>query len=555
MTCARGTCTGKVNNVRVCLGTLRARNGAVPTPRRSSSESDTAVSEQQSPEQTPQAPEVPVTPAEQLAEPQAEQATPQEQAVPEPVAAEDASSGSAPAPAPVVPAPVKPAAPRPMPTPAAARVTAKPAQASPAPAAPSTSLEEARKFARVTEDGHVFVIVDGAEQPVGQYPDKTPDEALAYFVRKYDDLVAQVALLEQRVVAKAPAGDMPKTLDTLEAQVKERKVVGDIPALEARVETLRVAVDLLRTEERRNADQLREKSLAAREAIVAEAEELSGRPPAQVQWKQASTRMAELFELWKVEQKSGHRIGRSTEDALWKRFRAARTVFDRHRRTFFSKLDTDNAEAKGQKEALIARAEALQTSTDWGDTAREYRRLMDEWKASKRASRRDDDALWTRFRAAQDVFFEARKAANDEIDAEFGANLVVKEALLTEARALMPVKDLASAQRALNSIRDRWEAAGKVPRGDLQRVEAGLRQVEDAVKSAEDEQWRRSNPETKARSNSMLAQLEDAIADLEADLAKAQAKGDARQISKAQDALDARRQWLETVRRSASDLG
>lgn len=507
------------------------------------------MSEQQTPEQTPQAPEVPATPAEQVAEPQVAETEAAESSVAEPAQAEPASSDSEPA-----PAPVKPAAPRPRPTPAAARATAKPAQASPAPAAPTTSLEEARKFARVTEDGHVFVIVDGAEQPVGQYPDKTPDEALAYFVRKYDDLVAQIALLEQRVVAKAPAGDMPKTLDTLEAQVKERKVVGDIPALETRVETLRVAVDHLRSEERRNADQLREKSLAAREAIVAEAEELSGRPPAQVQWKQASTRMAELFELWKVEQKSGHRIGRSTEDALWKRFRAARTVFDRHRRTFFSKLDTDNAEAKGQKEALIARAEALQTSTDWGETAREYRRLMDEWKASKRASRRDDDALWTRFRAAQDVFFEARKSANDEIDAEFGANLVVKEALLTEARALMPVKDLASAQRALNNIRDRWEGAGKVPRGDMQRMEAGLRQVEDAVKTAEDEQWRRSNPETKARSNSMLAQLEDAIAELEADLAKAQAKGDARQISKAQDALDARRLWLETVRRSASDL-
>lgn len=510
-----------------------------------------------------------MTPAEQLAEPQASetQAAPVQAAQPEAVASETVEPDAAPveaAPADAAsaepaqeapaPAPAKPAVPRPVPTPAAARVTAKPAQSSPAPAAPSTPLEEARKFARVTEDGHVFVIVDGTEQPVGQYPDKTPDEALAYFVRKYDDLVAQIALLEQRVVAKAPSGDMPKTLDTLEAQVKDRKVVGDIPALETRVETLRVAVDHLRAEERRNADQLREKSTAAREAIVTEAEELSGRPPEQVQWKQASTRMAELFELWKVEQKSGHRIGRSTEDALWKRFRAARTVFDRHRRTFFSKLDTDNAEAKGQKEALIARAEALQTSTDWADTAREYRRLMDEWKASKRASRRDDDALWTRFRAAQDVFFEARKSANDEIDAEFGANLIVKEALLTEARALVPVKDLASAQRALNNIRDRWEAAGKVPRGDLQRVEAGLRAVEDAVKAAQDEQWRRSNPETKARSNSMLAQLEDAIAELEADLVKAQAKGDARQIGKAQDALDARRQWLETVRRSASDL-
>ena len=450
------------------------------------------------------------------------------------------------------PGPAAQAAAKPVPHPVSAAAP-KPVAAPPAPNA--TPLEEARKFAVVTEDGHVSVLVDGAEVPVGQYPDATPDEALAYFVRKYDDLVAQIALLEQRVVAKAPSADMPKTLDALEAQVKERKVVGDIPALESRVENLRVAVEHLRADERRNADKLREQAVATRETIVSEAEEIAGKPAEQTQWKQASARMAELFESWKNEQRSGHRIGRSTEEALWKRFRAARTTFDRHRRTFFSKLDSENSEAKAAKEALIARAEALQNSTDWGNTAREYRRLMDEWKASKRASRRDDDALWQRFRAAQDVFFNARKAVNEEIDREYAGNLEVKEKLLVEAKGLLPVKDLAAAQKALNSIRDRWDAAGKVPRGDLQRIEAGLRQVEDAVRSAEDEQWRRSNPETKARSNSMLSQLEDAIAGLEQDLAKAQAKGDARQIAKAQEALDARKAWLETVRRSASDLG
>lgn len=485
-----------------------------------------------------------------------------EQQLPEQPQQEEATAEATEAERPTQPEQVTPAAVPAAPTPAAVK-PGKPSStqggAAPAavvtPVAPVTSLEEARKFGRVSEDLHVFVTVDGEEVAVGQYPDKTPDEALAYFVRKYDDLVAQVMLLEQRVVAKAPSGDMPKTLDAIEASVKERKVVGDIAALETRVENLRVAVDRLRADERANADKLRAESLAKREAIVAEAEELSARPPAQVQWKQASARMTELFEAWKAEQKSGHRVGRSTEDALWKRFRAARTVFDRHRRAFFSKLDSDNSEAKAQKEALIARAEALQTSTDWGETAREYRHLMDEWKASKRASRRDDDALWARFRAAQDVFFAARKAANDAVDAEFADNLVVKEALLTEARALLPVKDLAAAQRALGSIRDRWEAAGKVPRGELQRVESALRQVEDAVKAAEDEQWRRSNPETKARSNSMLSQLEDAISELEAEVSKAEAKGDARAVAKAKEALEARRLWLETVRRSSSELG
>lgn len=418
----------------------------------------------------------------------------------------------------------------------------------------TTPLDEAAKFARVTEDGHVFVIIDGTESPVGQYPDATQEEALGYFVRKYDDALSQLMLLEQRVVAKAPAGELNKAVQALSATVAERHMVGDIPALESRLEDVRVAVEALASEQRKANDEARAEQLAAREAIVEQAEALAAKRPEQIQWKTASATMNELFDAWKGAQRSSVRLPRATEDALWKRFRSARTTFDRHRRAYFSQLDSTNAAAKEVKEELIARAEALQGSTDWAATAAEYRKLMDEWKKSRRASRKDDDQLWSRFRAAQDVFFQARAAANAKIDEEYAQNLVVKEALLEEARALLPIKDLATAKKELDSIRTRWEEAGKVPRNDLQRIESALRQVEDAVKGAEDEQWRRSNPETKARSNSMLSQLQDTIAALEDDLAAAQAKGNAKQIAAAQEALDARRMWLSTLEKSAADF-
>jgi len=418
----------------------------------------------------------------------------------------------------------------------------------------TTPLDEAAKFARITEDGHVFVIIDGAEFPVGQYPDASQEEALGYFVRKYDDALSQLMLLEQRVVAKAPAGELGKTVQALSATVAERHMVGDIPALESRLENARVAVESLSAEQRKAHDAARAEQLATRESIVAQAEAMAEKRPEQIQWKTASASMNELFEQWKASQRSSVRLPRATEDALWKRFRAARTTFDRHRRAYFSQLDSTNASAKAVKEELIARAEALQSSTDWAATAAEYRKLMDEWKKSRRASRKDDDQLWGRFRAAQDVFFQARAAENAKIDEEYAQNLVAKEALLEEARALLPIKDLATAKAKLDSIRERWEAAGKVPRNDLQRVESALRQVEDAVKGAEDEQWRRSNPETKARSNSMLSQLQDTISALEEDLAKAQAKGNAKQIAAAQEALDARRMWLNTLEKSAADF-
>jgi hypothetical protein len=508
----------------------------------------------------PDAPEAGAAPTEAAAEAAGEAPAAEEEAAEaagEAPAAEAAAADTSAAPAPAPGAAPRPA-PRPAPSPAAfaarPKAASSPAAPVPAPVSTAASLAEAARWGRVEGDGHVFLTIDGVEHPVGQYPDVSDEEALGYFARKFDDVVAQIVLLEQRVSSKAPTTDMQKTVTHLREQLAERNMVGDLRSAEARLDTLSTQITELEKAEKAEHDAVRAAELAAREAIVAEAEEISGHDPAQIQWKTSSARMNELFESWKAAQKNGVRLGRSNEDALWKRFRAARTVFDRHRRAYFSQLDSNNSAAKAAKEKLIAEAEALSSSTDWGFAAGEYRRLMDEWKASPRASRKDDDALWARFRAAQDVFFTSRQAANDEIDQEYGANLTVKEALLVEANELLPIKDLAAAKKALQSIRDRWEEAGKVPRADMGRIEAGLRKVEDAVRHAEDENWKRSNPETKARTNSALSQLEAAIAGLKDDLAKAEKAGDQRKIKAAQEALEARQAWLDQISRSASEL-
>ena len=531
-----------------------AGNDAAPE---ATADAQSADQETSAPEAEVEAPaEAPATETEVPAEAPAAEAPASEADVPAEAPASETPSAVADAPAAPAQAP-RPAA-RPAPSPAAfaarPKAASSPAVPVPAPVSSAASLAEAARWGRVEGDGHVFLTIDGEEHPVGQYPDVSDEEALGYFARKYDDVVAQIVLLEQRVSSKAPTTDMQKTVTHLREQLAERNMVGDLRSAEARLDTLSTQIAELEKAEKAEHDAVRAAELAAREAIVAEAEEISGHDPAQIQWKTSSARMNELFESWKTAQKNGVRLGRSNEDALWKRFRAARTVFDRHRRAYFSQLDSNNSAAKAAKEKLIAEAEALSSSTDWGFAAGEYRRLMDEWKASPRASRKDDDALWARFRAAQDVFFTSRQAANDEIDQEYGANLTVKEALLVEANALLPIKDLATAKKALQSIRDRWEEAGKVPRADMGRIEAGLRKVEDAVRHAEDENWKRSNPETKARTNSALSQLEAAIAGLKEDLAKAEKAGDQRKIKAAQEALEARQAWLDQISRSASEL-
>ncbi|MFW0111742.1 DUF349 domain-containing protein [Rothia sp. P5766] len=415
-------------------------------------------------------------------------------------------------------------------------------------------LEKARQFGRVDEDGHVFVIVDGEEFAVGQVPGASADEALAYFARKFENFEAQVALLEDRVERKAKAADLQKAAAHLGQQVAARNMVGDYAALQERLVLLVGRINEREEAEKVEAAEAREAALAAREAIVSEAEAIADQDDSKIHWKNSHARMNELFDAWKQTQRE-HHLAKSVEDELWKRFRAARTTFDRRRRAHFSQLDEVNAKAKRVKEALIAQAEALSTSTDWAATAAKYRDLMDQWKAAPRGTRKEDDALWARFRAAQDIFFDARTAVNAELDKEFEANLQAKEALLEEAGTILPVTDLPSAKKALQGILDRWEQIGRVPRNSVRRVEQELRKIQDEIHRAENAKWQKTDPEKQARANSMLTQLEDTIAGLEADLAKAEATGNTQNIKKAQAALDARKQWLETLRASSAEFG
>ncbi|GHD86565.1 MULTISPECIES: DUF349 domain-containing protein [Kocuria] len=461
-------------------------------------------------------------------------------------------------PAASAPKPAAPSTPKPTPSaapaPAPAAAQPRPAEGTHAALAPADSVERARAFGRADENGTVYVSVQGTEYACGQFPDATPDEALAYFARKFDDAEAQVALLEQRIAAKAPAGDMRKTVDHVREQVDAHTMVGDLTDLSTRLDTLEDAIKVALNREREETKAAKAQQLAHRTAIVEAAEEVAAQDPAKTQWKHSSARMAELFSQWQDHQRSGGRLPKSDEDALWKRFRKARTTFDRHRKAFFSSLDETNAKAKRVKEGLIKEAEALSSSTEWGETAGKYRELMDRWKEAPRASRKEDDALWARFRAAQDAFFSARTAANERIDQEYAGNLTVKEQLLAEAKQILPVKDLDAAKKQLASVQQRWEEAGKVPRAHMRRVENELRAVEDAVKKAEDDRWRRTDPETKARSNSMLSQLENKIADQRAALEAARAGGNTKRAASLEKDLATSEQWLATLQASASEL-
>ncbi len=419
-------------------------------------------------------------------------------------------------------------------------------------------MDSAQQWGRVDPDGTVYVLLPDGERAVGSYPGASPEEALAYFARKYDDLAAQVKLLEQRLAADQLSAPVARaSINRLELTVREANAVGDLPALLGRLAALIPVVDQHRERAEKAREAQRAEALAARTALVAEAEELAGVDPERLPWKTTGDRLRELFETWRRMQRE-HRLDKSTEDELWRRFSAARTAFDRKRRQHFGALDERRAQTKQAKEAIIAEAEQLvdqlQANTDFAAGATRFRDLMNRWKAAGRASRKDDDALWARFRAAQDTFFAARNSVIAEEEETYKRNLTVKEALLTEAEALLPVKDVTEARSALRRIQDSWDAAGKVPRADLSRIEGRLRAVEQRIRDAEQNRWARSNPQARARAQDAVDQLERALSDLRADRDRAAAKGDDRGVQQAEAAIEARTQWLEQARRTLDEF-
>ncbi len=407
------------------------------------------------------------------------------------------------------------------------------------------ATDDQAPWGRVDDDGTVYVREADGERAVGQYPDATPAEALAYYERKFTELAGQVTLLEQRIKRGASAGDVVKTVTHLRQQLVEPSAVGDLEALRTRVSALDSTVDELTQQQSAEAQQALTEAVAHRTALVVEAEALAAQDPARVQWKQVTASIDDIFARWQKHQQDGPRIPKGEGNDLWKRFRAARTTIDQHRKAFYAELDATHRDARQRKQALVESAEALAPKGVDGIPA--YRGLLDDWKRAGRAGKKYDDALWAKFKRAGDVLYAAKSEVVAQDAAEYDANLAQKLELLTEAERILTVTDRVPAREALTSVQLRWDEIGRVPREQVRVVEDRLRKVESHVRQLDEQFWEKNNPERQARSQGLASQLHDAIVKLEDELATAEASGDARRVREAREALDARKVWLDAL--------
>ncbi|MBY6061220.1 DUF349 domain-containing protein [Microbacterium esteraromaticum] len=426
-----------------------------------------------------------------------------------------------------------------MPTAAAAPAAA------PAPAAPVNA--DAAQWGRVTDDGTVEVREGDSWRAVGQYPDGTADEALAYYVRKYDDLAVKLGTLETRAQGGgASASDLTKQATHLQGEAADAAAVGDLAGLRARIETLIESLAEATAKEAAAAKEALDAAIAERTTIVEKAEQIAARDLSKVQWKQVTAEMTELFDAWQAHQQNGPRLPKGVAQQLWKRFRTARSTVDKARRVFFAELDDVHRAARDAKSRLIERAEAL--APRGVDGIPSYRNLLDEWKTVGRAGRKADDALWAKFKAAGDALYAARAEQAAAEEADSAPKIEAREALLVEAKGVADESNLKRARALLTRIQREWDEVGRIfPRDKERALDDRMRSIEQALKSREDVDWKKNNPETKARANDMSSQLVEAIEKLESELAAAEKSGDKKAIKQAEEALSARRAWLSAL--------
>ena len=420
--------------------------------------------------------------------------------------------------------------------------------------AASALIGDPAKFGRVGEDGTVYVITPTGDRAVGSYPGKSSEEALAYFVKKFEMAASEVALLAARIRSGAMVpSDAHEAVNKLRTQISDLNGVGDLANLSASLEKIPALI----TEhegayQARKAAQAAERELRKKEAtaikekIVVEAESLID----SVAWKVTTARLKVLLEEWK----KAPRLEKKIDAALWKRFSSSRNKFDKRRRTHFASLDSEHKKVASAKEVIVKEAEALANSKDWLATANKYKSLMDQWKASGRGKKSTDTALWTRFKTAQDTFFTAKNADMEKRKASMVENLAKREAMIVEFEALLPITDFKSAKKKFYDLMGKWQKIGMTDRKKRSAFDARIKKVEDQISELERNHQRKSDPSAKAQANKVVQGLAEAIENYEKQAAKAEAAGQTAKAMVAREAAAARRAWLEQAEKGFTEF-
>ncbi len=193
-------------------------------------------------------------------------------------------------------------------------------------------------------------------------------------------------------------------------------------------------------------------------------------------WEEAQKQVL----AWQAEWLAVGLVPRKSNSKLNKRYRVACDLFFKNKNLFFKTIKAEQAENLQRKRELCERAEAVQESSDWKETADLLIQLQKEWKAIGFTPRKQADELWTRFRAACDHFFLRRDAVmSDQKEGEL-ENLAKKQELIEQINAFEAKENTEQSLASLRELAARWNAIGFVPFKEKDKLYKKYRKALDA---------------------------------------------------------------------------
>ena len=400
-----------------------------------------------------------------------------------------------------------------------------------------TLQNDPHNFGRIDSNGTVWLINVSKERIIGCWHIEDKNSVFDHFGRRFNNLYTEVMILEHKL--KSGVGDVKKIklkATSLIKNLSTASLLGDVDTLKNQLLMLIELADELNAAQYIQRKKRYEAVETYKEALLVEIENLVSKS---TQWKSMKNRLNEIFNELQINTESTSKIN----DNSWKRYELAYIIFDNRRSLYFAELNRIRINVRNAKEELCIQAERLSKSINWVESGTAFRKLLTDWKLIGRSYKKIDDILWCRFKASQDIFFNARNFTQAELRVEIKTNLNAKEALLARAEKIS-TSDLILARATLHKINNKWKAIGKIPHDYSISLNKRLRLIE---KKIHEMQTTNVNSEAYARANQFRLRAE------KFELQAKKAENDKR----TKDAIKAResaKQWRKWANSAAAAL-
>lgn len=304
------------------------------------------------------------------------------------------------------------------------------------------------------------------QEILNKYKEKRASEIQRAEEEKQNNLAAKNALLDELKALLDSPEDFGKKVPQFQKLQQDWKNIGQVPATEVNTlwktyqlyvenfyDSLKINNELREYDFRKNLEQ--KEALCEQAEALAEEKDILG----------ASRKLQELHDQWR---EIGP-VSRENRESIWTRFKDASTVVNKKHHDYFEKLRANELENLAKKTALCEKLESIDLTAfnghkEWQDKSEEIIAIQEEWKTIGFAPKKDNVAIYERFRTACDNFFKAKNAFFKNTKEQYVTNLNKKIALCEKAESLKDSTDWKKSSEIFVQLQKEWKEIGAVPR-------------------------------------------------------------------------------------------